>query len=259
MKILLFDIETAPCVSHIWGLWQELKSTKMIIKDWYVLCWCAKWIDGSKIFSSALPDHKSYKHHPECDKAVMQDLWDLLDEADMAIAHNGIKFDRRKVNARFIINNIPPPSPYKMIDTLRIARSQFAFTSNRLDDLGRYLGVGKKVDTGGFNLWIECMQGDKKSWKKMVDYCANDVRLLERVYLKLRPYMPNHPSVALDSTNDVLCCNKCGSKNIIKRGFTYATMGKYQRYQCNECGGWCKDGINLFSKLDKRTKARNIV
>lgn len=230
----------------------------MIIKDWYILCWCAKWLDGIKVMSSALPDHDLYLGEPENDLEIMKGLWTLLDEADICIGHNLIKFDRRKVNVRFIMNNMSPPSPYKMIDTLRIARSQFAFTSNRLNDLGRYLNVGEKVDTGGFNLWTKCMKGDDNAWRKMVKYCANDVRLLERVYLKLRPYIPNHPSVAMDSNKDVLQCNKCASKELIKRGFGFTTAGKYQRYQCTNCGGWCKNGTNLFSKMDRQIKVRNI-
>lgn len=231
----------------------------MMVKDWYVLCWCAKWLGKNKIMSSALPDHKLYIGEPENDLEVMKELWPLLDEADIVVAHNCIKFDKRKAYARFIIHGLLPPSPFKMVDTLRVARSQFAFTSNRLDDLGEYLGIGKKRDTGGFDLWDECMAGDEKAWKKMIKYCSNDITpLLEGVYLRFLPYMPNHPNVAVDSTSDVLQCNKCGSKKLIKRGFGYTTAGKYQRHQCLDCGGWCKDGINLFTKMDRRTKVRNI-
>lgn len=206
-----------------------------IERDWFILCWSAKWLNEKKIYSSSLPKHKSYKSNRESDKELLKPLWELLDEADIVISHNGIKFDRRKVNTRFILNGMTPPSPYRMIDTLVLARREFSFTSNRLNDIGQMLGVGKKKETGGFNLWSDCLDGKMKAWKKMEEYCKQDVRLLERVYLKLRPFHQTHPNLSLEGA-----CGKCGSSNIQNRGFSYANSGKYQRYVCKDCGGWGK-------------------
>lgn len=204
------------------------------------MCWSAKWLDDKKVISRALPDYK-YDHKKPCDKKILQDLWNLLDEADVVVAHNGFKFDRRKANARFLIHGMTPPSPYKMVDTLTVARSMFMFTSNKLGDLGHYLGVGSKVDTGGFDLWIDCMDGKKTAWNKMVKYCKNDVVLLEKVYNKLRPYIKNHPNSNIYNQT-INSCPKCSSSDLIKRGYSFLTNGKKQRFKCNNCGGWCTDG-----------------
>lgn len=245
-KILLFDIENAPNTAYIWSLWMETTSEEMLDRSWFVLCWAAKWLDENKIYSSALTDFpKEYKKNPENDKLVLQKLWHLLDEADIVVGHNAKAFDCRKVNARFVMNGMPPPSPYKVVDTLMAARQYFFFTSNKLNDLGKYLKVGEKVDTGGFKLWKQCMMGDRKAWNKMVEYCKNDIVLLEKVYLKLRPFIQNHPNLNVYINNEDGQCPKCGSDDVRKEGFAYTATSKYQQFSCNNCGGWHRSRKNL--------------
>jgi len=242
-RILLFDIENAPGTAYIWQLKTEYINPGMIKDEWYMLCWAAKWLGEKTIMSSALYEHKGYDKDKTSDKHILNDLWALLNEADIVIAHNGKKFDVKKSNARFIRHGITPPSPYRIIDTLTEARKSCMFMSNTLNELGRVLGVGKKIRTGGFDLWLDCMAGDTKAWKKMVRYCKQDVVLLEKVYLKLRPYMATHPNLSVISHNT--SCGKCGSKNLQRRGYIYTNAGKKHRYQCNGCKGY---GSYLITK-----------
>ena len=244
-RTLIFDIETAPMEVYMWAMWQKLTSTTFINNDWYVLCWSAKWLGEKEIISKALIDYPAYKKDKRDDCALMVSLYKLLDEADVVVAHNGIKFDVRKVNARFLVHGLTPPSPYSIVDTLFSARKQFAFTSNRLDDLGKALGVGKKIKHSGFDLWRGCLDGDMKSWKKMIKYCANDVKLLERVYRKLLPYMKRHPNQApFGSERSV--CSKCGSTDVQYRGFAYTAVSKFRRFVCKDCGAWSRESQNLL-------------
>ncbi len=234
-KILLFDLETAPSLGWVW---EKYETNVLDFKaEWYLLCFAAKWLDGNKVFAHALPDFKSYKPGSEDDKALVKELWNLFDEADILIAHNGDHFDIRKANARFAYYKLPPPSPYKTIDTLKVARRYFNFTSNKLDDLGNHLGYGRKLAHTGFHLWKGCMRGDKKSWKHMVDYNKRDVVLLEQIYQHLKPWIQNHPNVALLADKEG--CPACGGK-LQKRGLGINKTTKYQRYQCISCGAWSK-------------------
>lgn len=256
MKILLFDIETAPSWGCIWQLHREIHSYKNIDKDWYILCWAAKWLNGKKIYTSAIPRFKGWKKNPENDKKVLIELKKMLDEADVVVAHNGKKFDQKKINTRFIYHGILPPSPYKMVDTLSIARSSFAFTSNKLDDIAHYLGLSRKDGHEGLSLWKKCMLGQKTAWRKMVQYCRQDVRVLEELYLKLRPWITNHPNAGNyidDMDGNVPICKNCGSSNLIKEGFSYTgNMSKFQRYQCKNCGAWGRGRKNFNSKEKKK-------
>ena len=248
-KILLLDIETAPNLTWIWGLHQELHTMDMFEKQWYILCWCAKWLDDKQIIKSALPDYpKEYKSNKENDRLILDRLWKLLNEADIVVTHNGVAFDIKKINARFAIHGMKPPSPYKTVDTLLSARKHFDFTSNKLGDLGQILGLGKKVDTGGFQLWRDCMLGDKQAWVKMITYCANDVYLMEKIYLRLLPYMQCHPNLALYIDCDNAMCPNCASKNLQMNGFAYTSQAKYQRVVCKDCGTNARLKKNLFKK-----------
>lgn len=258
MKILLFDIETAPNRGFIWSIWKEVMSYNFIESDWFIMCWAAKWLDEKKIHSCAITDFKRYKKDPECDKEVLAKLWKLLDEADCVVAHNAIKFDRRKVNTRFILHGMTPPSPYTVIDTLVVARKEFNFTSNKLNDIAKFLGLGEKHDTDGFKLWTDCLLGIKTAWKKMVNYCKQDVNLLEKVYLKLRPYITQHPNFNVYNDYTDRVCPKCGSDDIHYRGYAYTSISKFHRFICNACGGWSRDRSNCFDKDKMKTVITNV-
>ena len=248
-KVLFIDIETAPNLVWMWSMWKEWNSTEMQEREWYILCWCAKWLGDNKMHSSALVDFsRDYKADKENDHAILEKIWQLLDEADIVIGHNALEFDIKKLNARFMKHDMTPPSPYKIVDTCLSARKYFGFTSNKLGDLGKFLGLGEKINTGGFKLWRECMLGNLKSWGLMVKYCAQDVLLLEKVYLKLLPFIDNHPNVGVYLTGEDIKCPKCGSDQLQKRGFAFTGQSKYHRLQCMKCGAWSRLKVNLLSK-----------
>lgn len=233
LKVLIFDIETAPSLGWVWGKYdQDVISFE---KHWYMLSFAAKWLDTNKVISYSLQDFAGYGKDKENDRQLVRKLWELLDEADVVIAHNGDKFDIRKTNARFVYHGMKPPSPYKTVDTLKIARKSFAFDSNRLDDLGKVLGLGEKVHTGGFRLWQECMSGNPKAWAKMKKYNKQDVLLLEKVYLRLRPWSKSHPRITVESN---YICHCCGSTDVQLRGYNYTKFNKFQRFMCKDCGSW---------------------
>lgn len=233
-RILLIDIETAPCLGYTWGMYEQ--NVIDLEHSWYILCFAAKWLGEKKTKTWALPDYSEFSKNKRNDKALCSELWRLMDEADIIVAHNGDRFDIKKINARLLHHSFKPPSPYKTIDTIKVARRRFAFVSNRLNDLGKYLGVGAKLPHTGFHLWKGCMEGDRKSWALMRRYNARDVDLLEQVYLKLRAWEPGHPNLSLYSGE--VACPTCQSKRIQRRGFNFAKSRITQRMQCLGCGAW---------------------
>ena len=247
-KILVFDVETAPNLAYVWGQWEQNVIEHK--QEWYMLCWAAKWLGEKKMYTSKLNDYKLFNKDKQDDKLIIKDLWKLFNEADVIIGHNGDKFDIKKTNARFLFHGLLPPSPYKTIDTLKIARKYFKFNSNKLDDLGQHLGLGRKVKHEGFGLWLKCMNGVKSAWNKMIKYNKQDVVLLELVYDKFKPYMTNHPNVGLYQNKDYACPN-CGSLHLTKRGFAMTKTNRYQRLQCQDCGSWSTE-----TKAQKYGKAK---
>ena len=237
VKVLLIDIETAPSLGWVW----EKYETNVIDfkSDWYILSFGYKWLGEDQTKVVGLVDFPRYDRDRENDKQLMKQLWKLLDEADIVIGHNLDKFDIKKINTRFLTHGLNPPTPYKTVDTLKIARSNFAFDSNKLDDLGRYLGIGRKLPNTGFYLWRGCMIGDRESWAKMKQYNGQDVQLLEKVYNLLFPWDKKHPAVNLGQRDT---CPKCGSQNVQKRGFNFTLLSQSQRYVCLSCRGWFQGG-----------------
>ncbi len=243
-KILFLDVETAPLTCYTWGVYQQ--DVIKVIKTWYMLSVAGKWYNKGKVFSYALPDFKDrYKKDKSDDYELMLKIRDLLDEADIVVAHNGDQFDIRKIMARIALNNIPPPSPFHTVDTKKAAKKYFSFDSNHLATLAKMLKVGEKMETGGFGLWEGCMAGDKDSWAKMIKYNKMDVIVLEQIYERLLPFIRNHPNVG-DADN--LSCHICGSFNVQRRGFASTRQGNvYQRFVCNDCHAWGQDRV-LISK-----------
>lgn len=234
-RTLLFDIETSPLQMYAWTTWKAnslwlTENVKLLSISW-------KWLGEKKTHFLGLPDFELYDEDPTDDYALAYHMRELLDEADVVIAHNGDRFDTRRTNARLIFHELLPPSPYVTIDTLKIARRHFAFDSNRLNDLADYLGIGRKVQHTGVSLWKACMEGDPEAWKLMKKYNLHDTDLLEGVYLKLRPWIEGHPNNGLFNYEQMVCAN-CGSEDVQQRGYKYTKTRRYKQYVCKECGAW---------------------
>lgn len=236
-RILFLDVENTPTLGFFYDLWKEgnIVSTE---KDWYMLSIAYQWAGEKTVKCLGLVDYPRYLRDKEDDHSLLVDIWKLLDEADIVVAHNGDRFDIRKINARFLKHGMKPPSPYKTVDTLKVAKKYFAMNSNKLDTVANYVGVGGKLPTIGIKLWKACMEGDPKAWALMKKYNKRDVELLVDIYYKLRPWMTNHPHV--DIWAEEAACPNCGSSGQ-KRGFEKLKNGRRkQRYQCKNplCGAW---------------------
>ena len=244
-NILQIDIETSPHTAYVWGLFKETVPIQRLIETGRVMCFAAKWYGTKEVlFSSEWGDgHESMIHRAHS----------LLNEADGVVHYNGNKFDIPTLNKEFVGYGLPPTAPAKHMDLYKVVRSSFRFPSNKLDYVAQHLGLGKKTAHEGFELWVKCMYGDKVAQRKMERYNIQDVRLLEKLYVRLLPWIHNHPNYAL--YNPELArpvCPNCGSHHLHSRG-TYSTKTmNYQRYQCQNCGTWTRARINTTTPEQKQ-------
>jgi predicted RNA-binding Zn-ribbon protein involved in translation (DUF1610 family)/DNA polymerase elongation subunit (family B) len=237
-KVLIYDIETTHNIVAAFDLYPEMIPHDNILQERFIVCACWQWLGEKKVHSvSVLDDPARFKKDHTDDYVVVKKLHELFSEADVIVAHYGDAFDYPYVQSRSIFHGFKPTPPVTSVDTKKIAKGRFRFNSNRLDYLGKFLGLGGKIHTDN-SLWLGVLKGDRKSIEKMVTYNKRDVDLLLKVFKKLAPYIPSHVNRELFGGHG---CPRCGSTKIQSRGTHRAISKIYQRYQCQACGGWFKE------------------
>ena len=252
VKIGVCDIETLPMKVYQWSPYSDYASPTQVIQDWCLLSWSFKWLFDTEVMGDVLTPEEAKNYN---DRRISKSLWELVDEADIIIFHNGRKFDRRKMNSRFKINGLPPPMPFRLIDTYEEAKDTFGFSYNKLDWLSKTFGSKGKQENSGWPLWIACAEGNKASLKEMLDYNKVDVLELETVYAELLPWMNKHPNLALYSvTNSDGCCSRCLTK-ITKKDISgrYPTpQNMYLAYRCPKCSAVGRTNIELLTSAERK-------
>lgn len=233
-KIIFWDIETSLGLFATFSLYPESISHKNIIEDTHIICACWKELGKKKIHTV-----KTYNKN---DKALVKSLSEALSKADMLVAHNGDKFDIKRLNARLMYHNLPPLPPVVTLDTLKEIKKIATFTSHRLDFLGEVLCKDSKMETSS-GLWLKALTGNRKAINEMARYCAQDVKLLESLYLRIRKYIKGHPNLG----SKLRPCGVCGSKDtLMKWGTIMARSGiRYQKLRCKHCGSVSKEKMKL--------------
>lgn len=180
-KVLFYDIEVSYGIARAW---RPSYKTRISYNDFLshprIICISYKWADSDEVSTVQWTKDQD-------DKTLLQEFVKELNKADFIIAHNGDGFDLPWIRTRCLVHGIELHPKYQSVDTLKIARYRHKFPSNRLDDLGDYLGLGRKLKTG-MELWDKViLNNDAEALSYMVEYCEQDVLLLENIYNKLKP------------------------------------------------------------------------
>jgi len=250
MNILTFDIETSPHLSFHWGRWQQNIPKAFTVSESSTLCWAAKWYGSKKkdVMAMTLWD--------DGHDAMIEGIWELLDEADVVIGFNSNKFDVKRVNAEFLRLGLGAPSPYQKIDLLLQAKKHFAFSSNKLKDLLIELGLTPKLeDNVNMQLWMDVVYSNKKAAQnRMNAYCKQDVSSTEELYNYLLGWIDPHPNWGLfvnDVSNpDNPVCPNCGGQHLHKHKKRYTKVKSYMQWYCNDCGKYSRGRKALVKAKD---------
>lgn len=252
-RILIYDIETAPLIGHLWSLWQDGIGLNQLQADWYIMSFAAKWLGEPEVFyydQEGLPN-------PEDDSILLGKLWELLNEADIVVGQNVKRFDTKKVNARFILNGFKRPRTYRQIDTMLIAKANFGFTSNKLEYLTEKLcpehKKSKHKKFPGHELWSECLKGNPEAWEEMKSYNIDDILGTEALFIKLAPWDMKLPNL------DVYLDDVLDMSEWEEDGFVYSQFAKYQNYRNINTGAQRRGRVNLLSKEKRKQLLANIV
>ena len=234
-NVLVLDIETTPMIVSAWRLGKSHILTNNVLEDRHLLSYAVKWLFEPDVFADILTPAEVLSGD---DKRITEDVWEFVDHADIIIAHNGKRFDMAMLNTRFIMNDINPPSPYQIIDTLLAFRSIGNFSSNKQGYLNKVLCLTEKMEHEGLEMWHKCKAGDPDALHTMLEYNKIDIFGLEEMYVKIRPWIKGHPNMSLYHDGvDMEDCHRCGGEiEYINKPYV-TPMNRYSSYRCKECGG----------------------
>ena len=251
-KILVLDIELKPIVAYVWGLFDQNLGLDQIIEDWSVMAWAAKWIGNDTVMYQDVSDQDDYSN----DELIICQIWDLINEADVLLTQNGMRFDIKKLNTRFEKYKLGKPSPFRHIDTLKIKKKHFGLTSNKLAYSTDFFNEKhKKLDHGkfpGMKLWIECLNRNPEAWKEMKEYNIYDVLSLEELYLNSLRHWDDTINYGV-YTQEKGCCPNCGSTDLKEEAYNYSKTAANKTYRCQKCGTICASKINDIHQNTRKT------
>lgn len=248
--ILVIDIETTPVGGYTWGHYKQ--NVLKVTRPSYILCHAYSWYGSGKVQFSGIiddpgftPDTGYNKPRKSRDRWVVGELFHLLDQADVVIAHNGDKFDIRRINAQFMRHKLGPTSPINTIDTLKEVRRYADFGSHRLAEISVELTDHPKLNSGGLETWFAAMAGESWAWDKMEKYNIRDVEALTDAYTELMPWIgqPGRNNPGGNQRAWGMTCPKMGCKGtkLVVRGHRVTATGlRYTQYRCSACGGYSR-------------------
>lgn len=251
-KILILDVETAATLAYCFGRWDINLSQDNISKEGgWILCFSYRWLGSDKVQSRYLT--RSEVKNMD-DSRIVLHLFDLFEQADFVVAHNGKSFDHKVIQTRVLANDLPPLPTVKIIDTKLIAKKYLRLPSNKLDSIGEYFGLGRKLDTSGIKLWIDVQSGDTEAMKNMVEYCEQDVNLLYDVFLKVAQLgLATDINLGLYFDDTDPHCVSCGSTDIEATGRTVKTsVSEFNEFRCNDCGSVMRDRKSITTKEKRK-------
>jgi transposase-like protein len=255
LKRLFYDIETSLAIGSFFQIgYNKSINYQDIILEPRIICICYKWGNEGKVYSLDWDEGN--------DEELIRSFVKVIEGADELVAHNGDGFDMPWIRGRAIKHGIHMQHDYPLVDTLKLARKRagkgFKFQSNRLDYIAKFLGVGRKIKTD-LSLWhritypalipslYELKNDYHKALDHMVKYCKMDVKVLESVYNKLKPYVPHKSHEGKNLGGSRWDCPKCGSGDSIKQQVRYSSAGIYRRrMKCNDC--------NYYFSISHRTE-----
>jgi DNA polymerase elongation subunit (family B) len=233
-KVLFYDIEVSFGIFTVWNPgWKINVSYDNMIEKPKIICISYKWNDSDEVHTVRWDSNQN-------DKLLVENFVPVLNEADVIVAHNGDKFDLPWIKTRALYHNISMLPKYPSVDTLKISRYKFRQPSNRLDDIADYFGLGRKIKVG-YDLWKDVvLKKSKEALNQMIEYCEQDVIVLEKVYNKLTKFeLPTLHNGVLQETSK-LCSPYSGGTNIelVKTTSTKAGTIKHMMI--------CKDSNRYF-------------
>ena len=243
-KILILDVERLPGLTQqYWWDRGDLKnryiSYETVIRQPRTTIVCAKWYWDDEVIQLAEWDKGGRKQ-------FLKRVHRLLDRADIVVGHFITGADLPWLAGDLHIEaGLPPVSPYKTVDTLKVIRKQFGSGApfKSLDAFCNIVGLDSKTDRYDRHAMERAVAGSVEDRERLTAYCVGDVLATQGLYDWLRPHIPNHPALFVGGKDKLTVCNRCGHDTdpIAKR--YVANVMTYSMRKCLSCGGYSRISI----------------
>lgn len=176
LRVLVYDIETSYNIVKSWRVGYQLNiNPSDILHERAIICISYKWLGSDEVYNLKWDAN-------QCDKFMLEQFIEVMNEADLLVAHNGDRFDLKWIKTRALKHGLKMMINYPQFDTLKVAKKKFLFNSNKLDYITQFLGFEGKIKTN-MKLWDDIiLRRDPQAMKDMITYCDEDVRQLEKIY-----------------------------------------------------------------------------
>lgn len=224
-KVLLWDIECSDFAAD-YG---------------FIFCIGYKFLGDKRVKLISIANTEEFKKDVTDDRGVISQFAEVMEKADYQVTWYGERFDYPYINTRALLNSQPPVPIIPHADGWRTARKKLKFQSNRLDGVSRAIPTapGAKRELKTYiegRHWVRAKAGYKDALSYVGEHCIADIRVLEKVYLALRPFSVNPPNLSKVRHPELNGCPACGKYRIIKKGFLVTVAGRRQRFLCQDCG-----------------------
>lgn len=216
-RVLIFDLETSTLDADFGTL----------------LCVGYKWLGEKKVTVLSIDQFGDYKNHPTDDSALVEAFLKVYETADLTVAYNGILFDRPYLLAKCLEHNLPIPPSIPMQDPYFTVKSNLRISRKSLQNTAYFLRLSSKKTPVEGRIWKAASTGDMDSLKYIVKHCHADVKVLEELYLRIRPLMRTHYRMGPINT-----CRFCGATIHAVRPAIGKTKGQVIHVRCDKCLGW---------------------
>lgn len=222
-KLLVFDLET----------------TSLDANRGHIICAAAKWVGKPTVMTWRIDEGKNFGKSPESfynDRHIVKGLIPLVEAADAVIAYYGSGFDVPYLNTRAFANKVLPPVPFTLIDPWKTASGKLKLARNTMDAVSTLVGGRPKTHLP-WGDWLKAQFGCHKSISKLLKYNINDIRVLEDVYLELRPIIAHHPYVGriVSGGGAAGRCPACGGAHSTSHDTRRTRSFEVFRNRCKRC------------------------
>jgi DNA polymerase elongation subunit (family B) len=108
-KVLIYDIETSYNIVSAWRVgYKVMLPHYSVIKERAIICVSYKWLGEDEVYNLSWDKN-------QCDKFLLEQFIEVMNEADVLVAHNGDRFDLPWMKTRALKHDLEMLPTYNQI------------------------------------------------------------------------------------------------------------------------------------------------